>query len=252
VIALDLSGSTALVTGASGGLGCAIAQRFAEAGAKVVIHYRTNREQAQAVASRLNAATEVSLVSADLTNEFEVMRMFDDAALAEGLDVLVNNAGVYPTAALGDLSAEQWDAVLDANLRAPFLCLRAAAHVMARRGGGCVINIASLSAHRPALDQSHYNSSKAALVALTRSAAAELGPSGIRVNAVSPGLVDRPGLDASWPEGVRSWLSRAPLRRTGSPADIADACVFLASPLAGWITGHDLVVDGGMSSAPAY
>ena len=252
MIALDLSGSTALVTGASGGLGCAIAQRFAEAGAKVVIHYRTNREQAQAVATRLNAATEVSLVSADLTNEFEVRRMFDDAALAEGLDVLVNNAGVYPTAALGDLSAEQWDAVLDANLRAPFLCLRAAAHVMARRGGGCVINIASLSAHRPALDQSHYNSSKAALVALTRSAAAELGPSGIRVNAVSPGLVDRPGLDASWPEGVRSWLSRAPLRRTGSPADIADACVFLASPLAGWITGHDLVVDGGMSSAPAY
>jgi 3-oxoacyl-[acyl-carrier protein] reductase len=252
VIALDLAGTTALVTGASGGLGGAIAQRFAEAGARVVIHYGSDRDGAELVAARLAPVADVSVLSADLTDEADVSRMFDDPALADGLDVLVNNAGVYPTAPLSGLSAEQWDGVLDVNLRAPFLCLRAAARVMTEQGRGCVINIASLSASRPALDQSHYNSSKAALVALTRSAAAELGPAGIRVNAVSPGLVDRPGLDSSWPEGVQSWLSRAPLRRTGRPVDVADACVFLASPLASWITGHDLVVDGGMSSAPAY
>ena len=127
-----------------------------------------------------------------------------------------------------------------------------AARSMTSQGGGAIVNIASLSAHRPALHQSHYNASKAAVIALTRSAPVEYAPQHIRVNSVSPGLIERPGIERQWPDGVRRWTERAPLGRLGTPADVANACVFLASPLASWITGHDLVVDGGISAAPAY
>lgn len=133
-----------------------------------------------------------------------------------------------------------------------FSCVRAAAHSMIGRSGGSIVNIGSLNASRPGHQQAAYDSAKAGVVALTRAAAVELAPHGIRVNSVSPGLIDRPGLAEAWPTGVRGWLDRCPAGRLGDPQDIADACVFLASPLASWITGQELVVDGGISAAPDY
>jgi NAD(P)-dependent dehydrogenase (short-subunit alcohol dehydrogenase family) len=118
--------------------------------------------------------------------------------------------------------------------------------------GGSITLIASVEGSRPARGHAHYASAKAGMIMLARSAALEYGAVGIRVNTVSPGLVERPGLDEQWPEGVARWRGAAPLGRLGRPEDIGDATVFLASPLARWITGHDLVVDGGMGVAPAW
>lgn len=229
-----------------------IAERFAEAGARVVVHCGKEKERAHGVAERLSRVTQVDVVAADLTDPAAVEEMFASTAPYGSVDILVNNAGVYPSAPIADLSATEWAAVFRINVEAAFLCLQAAVPTMAAQGGGSIINIASLSATRPALHQSHYNSSKAALVALTRSAAVELAPHGIRVNSVSPGLVEREGLEEAWPAGVAQWRAHAPLSRLGRPVDVANACIFLASPLAEWITGHDLVVDGGMSATPAY
>ena len=138
------------------------------------------------------------------------------------------------------------------NLESMFLCTQAAAAVMRERGGGAIVNIGSISATNPATDHSHYNSAKSGVVTFTRSCAQELGPFGIRVNAVSPGLIHKPGIEKAWPEGVGRWRSRAPLRRLGEPEDIADACLFLASPAARWISGQNLAVDGGMLATRIY
>jgi 3-oxoacyl-[acyl-carrier protein] reductase len=139
---------------------------------------------------------------------------------------------------------------VDTNLTSVFACTQAAAEVMGP--GGSVTHIASVEARNPAPEHAHYSVSKAAIVTHARAAALEYGPHGIRVNTVSPGLIDREGLAEAWPEGVERWLRKAPLGRLGRPEDVADACVFLASPLASWITGHDLAVDGGVSARPTW
>jgi NAD(P)-dependent dehydrogenase (short-subunit alcohol dehydrogenase family) len=123
---------------------------------------------------------------------------------------------------------------------------------MIRGGGGAIVNVSSISAFRPSLDLVHYSAAKAALEMLTRSSAVELGPKGIRVNAVAPGVVWREGIEEAWPEGVSAYRAKAPLGRIGQPEDVADACLFLASPAARWITGTTLVVDGGVLAAPAF
>jgi 3-oxoacyl-[acyl-carrier protein] reductase len=148
------------------------------------------------------------------------------------------------------MTAVQWRAVVDTNLTGVFACTQAAAEVMGP--GGSVTHIASIEASHPAPGHAHYSASKAAVVMHARSAALEYGPHGIRVNTVSPGLIDRDGLAEAWPEGVERWVRKAPLGRLGRPEDVADACVFLASPLASWVTGHDLVVDGGVSARPTW
>lgn len=247
-VALDLRGRTALVTGGSHGIGAGIAVRFAEAGASVVIHYRTDRAGAEATHAEIEGAGGRSRIAqADLTDPAQVTTLFETP-----LDILVNHAGTYPSTPALELTTADWNAVVAANLETVFTCSREAALHMRERGGGSIVNIASLSASRPALNQSHYNSSKAAVIALTRSLAVELAPHAITVNAVSPGLIGRPGIEDDWPDGVQRWLARAPLARLGRPLDVADACLFFASPLATWVTGQNLLVDGGMSATPAY
>ncbi|RSM68507.1 short-chain dehydrogenase [Amycolatopsis sp. WAC 01375] len=248
---LDLSGTTTLVTGASGGIGRGIAPRFAEAGSAVAVHYHRDEASALAVVERIQkAGGTAETFAADLTDDGECHRLVAAAAAWTGqLDTLVNNAGVQPVEPLPGMSAESWRAVLDANLTSAFSCTQAAAEVM---NGGSIVHIASIEAAQPAPGHAHYSSAKAALVMHARAAALEYGSRGIRVNAVSPGLIDRPGLGDAWPDGVRRWHQAAPLARLGTPDDVANACLFLASPLAAWVTGHNLTVDGGVSARPTW
>jgi 3-oxoacyl-[acyl-carrier protein] reductase len=248
----DFKGKTALVTGAGGGIGSAITAAFAEAGAAVALHYHHSRQKAQQLVDELGAScVHAAAFHAGLADENEVKRMFAGVeAEFGGVDILVNNAGVFPVSSLLDMEAGQWDAMIETNLRSVFLCTRAAAPQMIQKGSGVILNIASIEASQPAAGHAHYSTSKAAVLMLTRSSANELGPHGIRVNAISPGLIDREGLEEAWPEGVASYRRTAPLGTLGKPQDIAGACLFLASPTARWITGVDLTVDGGISNRP--
>ena len=170
-------------------------------------------------------------------------------------DALVNNAGVQPVQELAGMTVADWRAVVDTNLLSVFACTQAAAEVMREQGrkgaAGSVTHIASIEAavRRPARPLLRLEGGGRAHA---RSAALEYGPYGIRVNTVSPGLIDREGLTDDWPEGVRRWQQAAPVGRLGRAEDIGDACVFLASRLASWISGHDLVVDGGVSARPTW
>jgi NAD(P)-dependent dehydrogenase (short-subunit alcohol dehydrogenase family) len=249
---LDFSGKVVLVTGSGSGLGQGIAKRFAEAGAKVVVHYQTSASQAQAVVQYINeSGGEAVAFSANLTIETEVTRLITQTVETFGrLNCLINNAGIYPRASVLDMSATEWDTVINANLRSVFLCTQAAAKQMIAQGsegnGGAIVNITSIEAENPAPFHSHYNASKGGVLMYTRASAYELGAHGIRVNAVAPGLIWREGIEQTWAEGVARWQKAAPLKRLGHPEDIADACLFLASPAARWITGASLTVDGGV------
>ncbi|MFI7401323.1 SDR family NAD(P)-dependent oxidoreductase [Streptomyces sp. NPDC049541] len=250
-----LEGQVALVTGASGGIGRGIALRFAEEGAAVAVHCRTAVEAARAVAARIEELGRRAVVlQGDLTDEDACRRVVGEAAeWGGGLTALVNNAGVQPVRELPGMTAAEWRAVVDVNVSSVFACTQAAAQAMRERGaGGSVTHIASIEARQPAPLHAHYGAAKAAVVMHARSAALEYGAYGIRVNSVSPGLIDREGLADAWPEGVRRWRAAAPLGRLGQPEDVGDACVFLASRLASWVSGHDLVVDGGVSARPTW
>lgn len=248
-----LDGQVALVTGVGGGIGRGIALRFAEEGAAVALHCRTAAGAAREVAARIeDAGGRAVVLRGDLTDEDTCRRVVGEAAeWGGGLDALVNNAGVQPTRELPGMTADEWRAVVDTNLSSVFACTQAAAEVMRGRGGS-VTHIASIEGSAPAPLHAHYSASKAAVVMHARAAALEYGPSGIRVNSVSPGLIGREGLEQAWPEGVRRWRAAAPLGRLGRPEDVGDACVFLASRLASWVTGHDLVVDGGVTARPPW
>jgi NAD(P)-dependent dehydrogenase (short-subunit alcohol dehydrogenase family) len=252
---LDFRDQVVLVTGAGGGIGAGIAARFGEAGATVVAHFNTSADGARAVVKRLNKDGGRSVaLQADLSDAARVREAIDDIVSHFGrLDALINNAGIYPLHGLLDMPALAWDDVLNANLRSAFLCTQAAAKAMIAGGrGGAIVNITSIEAENPAPAHAHYSASKAGLAMLTRSSAHELGPHGVRVNAVAPGLIGRPGIEDAWPDGVSRWQTAAPLRRLGTPEDIADACLFLASPAARWITGATLLVDGGVMTAQVY
>lgn len=251
-----MTGQVALVTGAGGGVGLGIALRFAEEGAAVALHCRTAVQPARDLAARIreSGGTAVVLAGADLTDEDACRRLVAEAADWGGgrLTALVNSAGVQPVRELAGMTAAEWRAVLDTNVTSVFACTQAAAEVMRELGGGSITHIASVEARVPAPAHAHYCASKAAVVMHARSAAQEYGPWGVRVNSVSPGLIDREGLAEAWPQGVRRWREASAVGRLGRPEDIGDACVFLASPLASWVTGHDLVVDGGVSARPTW
>jgi NAD(P)-dependent dehydrogenase (short-subunit alcohol dehydrogenase family) len=251
---LDFTGRSVIVTGASQGIGAAIALRFAEAGGRLVIHYRSNAEAAEKLAATIRKdGGDAVAVAAELSDPAAVRKLMTRAVTEYGcIDVLINNAGAFPNAALLEMSHEEWTEMQRANVDSCFLCTQAAARHMQSSGGGAIVNIASIAASSPGPQHSHYNSAKAAVVMLTRSAAQELGVLGIRVNAVSPGVIGRDGIEKAWPDGVARWKARAPLQRLGQPEDVADACLFLASGAARWITGHDLVVDGGVLAASIY
>jgi NAD(P)-dependent dehydrogenase (short-subunit alcohol dehydrogenase family) len=250
----DLSGSVVVVTGGSGGVGSGIAVRFGAAGAAVVVHHRRGGERAAAVAAEVEAAGGRAVTAAaDITDPEAVAGLMATAVHRfGGLDAVVGCAGVQPVQDLPAMTAADWRAVAETDLTGAFVTVQAAAAALRRPGGGSITLVASVEGSRPARGHAHYAAAKAGVIMLARGAALEYGPAGIRVNTVSPGLVERPWLAAEWPDGMASWQRSAPLGRLGRASDIGDACVFLASPMAGWISGHDLVVDGGMSAAPAW
>jgi NAD(P)-dependent dehydrogenase (short-subunit alcohol dehydrogenase family) len=251
----DFSGRVAVITGGGSGLGAGVARRFAEAGAAVVVHFYTSMAGADALVREIAAVGGKAVAAGgDLTQRAGAELLLDAAVGAFGrVDVLVNNAGVYPESDLMEMTDEDWDRVVDANLRSTFLCTQAAARRMiGQGGGGAIVNVASIEGANPEPGHSHYAAAKAGVIAHARAAAQELAPHGIRVNTVSPGLIWRDGIERAWPDGVRRWHDRAPLARMGMPEDVADACLFLASPGARWITGVNLVVDGGVTTAPLF
>ncbi len=242
--AFDLTGRKALVTGATGTIGTAVTRRLAAAGAHVAVHCRpARRTVAETLAADLGPAAAV--VAVDLADR--PARAVDEAVdVLGGLDILVNNAAVDVTGDVGD----DWDRIRTVNVDAVIALTGRFADVAA--AGAAVVNVASIEGHRPAAGHGLYATSKAAVLAWTRAAAVDLGGRGIRVNSVSPGLVRRDGLEDDWPDGVARWRSAAPLGRVGEPDDVADAVWFLVSDAARWITGADLVVDGGMNARSGW
>jgi len=242
---LDLTGRVAIVTGASGNIGGGIARRLHEAGASVVAHAGSRPEEAEALVAELG--DRAAAVAGDV--ECDAAAICRLAVTAFGrLDVVVNNAGIQPVTPLMSIGPEDAAEMLRVNVGGVIAMTQDAAAVMAEHagGGGAIVNVSSIEGLQPAFDHSHYAASKAAVIMHTRAAALELGPRGVRVNSVSPGLIDVDGLAEAWPEGVARWHAAAPLRRLGQPADVADAVLFLASDAARWITGANLVVDGGV------
>ncbi len=252
---LDLTGKVALVTGASGGIGRGIARRLAEAGASVAVHYRGGRADAEALAAEIaGRGGRAVAVAAELTDAAAAAGMIATVASALGpVDILVNNAARQTHSTLRGMSAEEWRSILATNLDGVFLVSQQVIEGMiARRQGGAVVNVASIEGLHPALTHGHYATSKAGLIMFTRALALEFGRYGIRANAVSPGVIRRDGIEEAWPEGVKRWLAAAPLGRMGEDEDVADAVLFLAAPASRFITGANLVVDGGVTARPAF
>lgn len=243
---LNLHGRRALVTGSSQGIGRSIAHRLAQAGASVILHGRKETNAIRELSDELTSMPGgCGLIFADLSTSKGCATLMQEVQEQYGgLELLINNAADQGMATLCDLDPDSISAMLATNLAAPMLLTRDfARHAEA---GSAIVNICSVEAIRPAIGHSHYASTKAGLLQFTRAAALELGASGVRVNAVCPGLIDRPGLDQDWPEGIKSWVKNAPLQKVGTSRDVADAVLFLASDASRFITGSALNVDGGM------
>ncbi|MDA8193420.1 MAG: glucose 1-dehydrogenase [Thermaerobacter sp.] len=247
---LSLEGKTAIVTGGAGGLGLVITEALARAGARVMVASR-RLEACQAVAKALSSY-DISACSVDVTDRNSIEQLAESTLKRYGaIDILVNNAGISPFAApLTSTRAAGLKKILDVNLTAALECTQVCVPAMMTRTGAVVLNVASSAAAVGVAGIGAYAVSKAALVKLTEQLAGELGPSGIRVNAIAPGFM---GVGvAKWVEGQDDWLApliqRTPLRRTGRPHEISAAVVFLASEEASYITGQTLFVDGGAST----
>lgn len=240
---LPLEGRVALVTGAGRRIGRSIALKLAAEGAHVVVHYRSSKAEAEQVVTEITAMGRRALTwQADVARRDDVTRMF--AAVEREfvrLDILVNNAGMFFRAPFEKLTEEQWDTILDANLKSQFLCAQAAAPLLKRTGRGTIINLSSLGGLLAWPSYTHYCVSKAGSIMLTRCLARALAPE-ITVNSVAPGTITFPG---DPPEIAQDFVRRAPLRRTGTGEDIAEAVAFLAR--SEFITGQVFVVDGGRS-----
>lgn len=245
----ELAGKTALVTGSSRGIGRAIALELARCGARVVVNYRTGAEHAAEVCAAIAALGGQALaVAADVSQAADVERLFTQAESAFGaVEVLVNNAGVTRDNLLPRLGETDWDLVLDTNLKSAYLCSRAALRGMLRARWGRVVNISSVIALGGNAGQANYAAAKAGLVALTRTLAREVGSRGITVNAVAPGFVETEMTARLTEQARKALVDRIALDRLGTPEDVARSVAFLCSPATAYITGHVLVVDGGLS-----
>ena len=247
---MRLAGKVALVTGAQQGIGKAIALAYGREGASVVINYLDNQAAAEEIASQIRALGQRAVpMAGDVARAADVRRMVEAGESLGGIDILVNNAGIFPRVEFLDMTEVQWDEVLNVNLKGTFLCTQAVAQKLVERGStGAVINLASSAAFRSSPRGVHYVASKAGIVGVTRATALELAPYRVRVNAIAPGTTDtaqpRYGMSE---EELQAAGRQVPLGRMGTPEDVADLAVFLASEEARHITGQTLHVNGGMA-----
>jgi len=235
----SLEGKNALVTGASRGIGRAIAAELARAGASVVLSYRTGAEEAEALAAEIGGRA----VQADVSNSESARALVEDAG---DLDVLVNNAGVTRDGLLVRMSDEDWETVIDTNLASCFYTCRAAVRGMMKRRSGTIVNISSIVGIHGNWGQTNYAASKAGIIGFTKALARELGSRNVRANVVVPGYVKTQLTDVLPDEAKSAMLELTPLGRLGDPEDVAGAVRFLCSKEASFVTGAVLLVDGGL------
>jgi 3-oxoacyl-[acyl-carrier protein] reductase len=235
----SLEGRTALVTGGSRGIGRAIATELANAGAEVVIGYRSGADEAKEAASEVGGKA----VQADVSNADDAKRLVEEAG---DVDILVNNAGVTRDGLLARMSDEDWDVVIDTNLRGTFNTCRAVTRGMMRRRAGAIVNVSSVVGLHGNPGQANYSASKAGIIGFTKALARELGSRGVRANVVAPGYIST-RLTNELPEELKgAMLANTPLGRFGEPEDVAGVVRFLVSDEAAFVTGEVLLVDGGL------
>jgi 3-oxoacyl-[acyl-carrier protein] reductase len=241
---IDLAGRTALVTGSTRGIGRAIAEALAGAGARVAV---VGRDQAKATEAAASLGGGAQGFAADVGDPASIAALVESAEKAFGqIDILVNNAGLTRDNILFRIKDDDWDTVLDANLRGAFLAIRATSRGMIKRRWGRIVNIASIVGITGNKGQANYAASKAGLIGLTKSVAKELASRNVLVNAVAPGFIETDMTAAMTAEARGALSGQIPLERLGTPRDIAGVVTFLASDYASYITGQTLVVDGGM------
>jgi 3-oxoacyl-[acyl-carrier protein] reductase len=235
----SLEGKRALVTGASKGIGRAIAQELARAGATVVVGYRSGKDEAEQLASELGGAA----VQADVSSPDDARRLVEEAG---DIDVLVNNAGLTRDGLLARMSDDDWRTVIDTNLSSVFYTCRAVTRPMMKRRGGAIVNISSVVGVHGNWGQTNYAASKAGIIGFTKSLARELGSRKVRANVVVPGYVKTQLTEVLPEDATNTMLQNTPLGRLGDPEDVAGAVRFLCSDEASFITGAVLLVDGGL------
>ncbi|HMO56171.1 MAG TPA: 3-oxoacyl-[acyl-carrier-protein] reductase [Roseiflexaceae bacterium] len=245
---ISLKDRVALVTGGSRGIGRAIAVTLAAAGAAVAVNYRDNQAAAEAVVAEISAAGgQAFAIKADISRQEEVEQLFKAVIERYGkIDILVNNAGITRDGLLLRMKEEDFDAVLDTNLRGAFLCTKAALRPMARGRGGRIINIASVVGLAGNPGQANYAAAKAGLIGFTKSVAREMASRAITVNAIAPGYIETEMTGVLSDQVRAAILEAIPLGRIGIAQDVADMACFLASDAAAYITGQTIAVDGGM------
>ena len=261
----DLSGKTAIITGGAKGIGYGITLRLAQAGAHCVICGRDSARVEEVAKGFREMGFDVTGIGCDVTEEAAVEELVQKTVDTYGtVDILVNNAGNYPMKKLQETTPEIWDGVFASNVRGMFLCTKAVAKVMEDHGhGGSIINCSSIGAFRcNVVGMSAYHSSKAAMLGFTNHEAAELGPKGIRVNAIAVGAINAKGPDQTGiftPENIASPAvqnpmpqTMVPIKRMGGPADIGNACLYLVSEAGSYVNGIYLTVDGGMTKVPTF
>lgn len=243
-----LEGKTALITGASKGIGRAVAMAYAENGANVAFTYLSSVEKGEALAKELEQfGIKAKGYRSDASN-YEAAQELVNSVVEEfgSLDVLINNAGITRDNLLMRMSEEHWDEIMNINLKSCFNTVKAASRTLMKQRAGSIINMSSVVGVKGNAGQANYAASKAGIIGFTKSIALELGSRNIRCNAIAPGFIETEMTDALDDATVQGWREAIPMKRGGQPKDVADACVFLGSDMSSYITGQTLQVDGGM------